>query len=546
MTLIQQNLNIPSVCPREKWAYSSEIFSKERLEKIGKVAIGIIAITIGALYVYTFMKKNIESKLLPLIAPSDFENKVIYSFRSIGIHMEKIPEAPGEFRCSHASFVDIYKALEDLTEEDKEKIGEFYFNPQQRSICCNFNKPYSFQYPNQDNWMSLLRISRQQEVEPLEPLTLPHGSVWSEQKFVTDPLFRNTLEKYSVFKEIGLRQSTPNFLVDYRAFLDLIQSTEIRWAERYRYHPLDLAYLSLIAYLDEQITKEELFVAQMLASIFLESPGTAQFTVLSSENVRHHLKEYFYITQEHEGQNFYCLKNLDKKSLIARTAISFASKQNRERAAYTTITKRGGPNPPGVKIQNTSEAKSPVSLFILPSWLWKRLYSELFPEQSPPIEHEEFFGFRTRLNDLLYGRPISYASPLFYLPKVHSVEGTQVGVTVHDIMFHCFLDWRHPHAKALISLGQKTRGLGQEKQILTLAMAILDRNMMRVSNNLEKDVSLYLKQLSRLIKDLSDENQIQFFNFCFEVFGEGVINELFSDNTFDVRFRPQQDELPTI
>lgn len=540
MQSIQKILNISSWNPIERIESDISIHSSEKLESITKIALGAIALAITSMSIYFYIKKIIISKFIPLNPTSSMEKKIIDSFRSIGIDVEKDPNDSGVFLCVNSSFVHINRALQHIPEKDREHLGEFYYSPEKRSICCDFNKSYSIQYPKESNWISLIKASQDQKTKQLKTLSLPNGSQYSEDDFIHHPLFSNTLEKHNVFRELCKLQSYPHFQTDYQAFLEVIRSSNMRWAEGYRSHPVELAYLSLTAYLDSQITKEELFVIQMLASAFLESPDSAQFFVLSSENIHAHLKEYFYITTENETKDFHCLRNLDNKSLILRTAISYESKQNGDRAAYTTIVNRGGENPPGVKLLKYSEQKAPVSLFLLPPWLWKRLYAELFSLGSPPIEHEEFFGFRKKINDLIFGRPISYASPLFYLPTVHRRAGAQLAVTAHDILFHCLLDWKHPYAHDLIKLGQKVWEMGQGSRLL--ARNILDRPMTESSSNPDKNIAEHIRLYSLLVKDLPEENQAKFFVFCQEIFGEKAIDEIFSTNTFDLKFRPQSNE----
>lgn len=542
----ESNFSIYDLFKKEKFECDASQY--ERLEMIAKIA-GLAISTIAlSIYAYSHIKNFITSKLSSTeYKPISFEKQVLDSFSSIGIEMEKVPEESGVFRCLNCSFVHLNRAMQHLSEDDKTNLGEFYYSPERRSICCDFNKNYSIQYPQDIQWTSLLKASGSLKVPNQVHLELPHGSVYSENRFIAHPLFQNTLEKYSVFQQLCKLQSQPQFQTDYETFLSIIHSNNPNWADGYRLAPVDLAYLSLFAYLDAQITQQELFIVHMIASAFLESPHSTEVFLLSSDNIKAHLKDYFYLTQENETNDFYCLRNIDKKSLIERTAFRFQSREKRERAAYTTITKAGGANPPGVKLLSSSTAKSPVSLCILPPWLWKRLYSEMFPLESPPIEHEEFFGFRRRLDDLIEGRPISYASPLFYLPSVHGLKGTQLGVTVHDIMFHCLLDWRYSQAHKLIRLGQKIRSLGKEKDILNLAMIVLDRNVVTISENSDKDIARYLSfYCSSLIKKLSEENQLKFFVFCQEIFGKTVIEHIFSSTTFDQKFKPQNNQLSAI
>lgn len=496
-----------------------------------------ISVLVSSRYLYSIVSDYFTShpaitSLEPTPLPKKEESvRVVH-----GIHLRENSDDPKIVICSNRSFTSIHKATKNLSENKKEELGYFYYCPEKKAICCDLRSDYGIAYPKSSQMPSLLKASRKQPLLQQSSLLLSNGSCYSEKTFVENPLFKNTLERHSVFQELCRLQSQNSFKKDYQYFLDVIQSNNPRWAEAYRSDPSALAYLSLYAYLNAAITKEELLIVHMLASAFSDSPGSADYCILSRENVKDQMRAYSYLSEKNIDQDFYCLRHLDKKSLIERTSIFYQSQENSDLAAYTTIIDRGGEHPHGVVISHDREKRRSITICFFPPWLCKRLYAELYPTQSPPIDHEEFFGYRTRVDDLVLGRPISYASPLFYLPQVHNLEGTQLSVTAHDMLYHCLLDWRHPHAHKLIKLGQKVREMGRES--LELAVNILDRPLIGLSSCQDTNIADHLKKYSFVINKFSEEKQAMFFVHCKEIFGESVIEKMFSSDHFDQKFRP--------
>ena len=70
------------------------------------------------------------------------------------------------------------------------------------------------------------------------------------------------------------------------------------------------------------------------------------------------------------------------------------------------------------------------------------------------------------------GRPISYASPLFYIPEVHGRPSKQLGITAHDVVGHCVTDWMHPYSGTLIGLGAELREL-DDPELFPLAFCFI-------------------------------------------------------------------------
>jgi hypothetical protein len=179
-------------------------------------------------------------------------------------------------------------------------------------------------------------------------------------------------------------------------------------------------------------------------------------------------------------------------------------------------------------------SKDESKVEVIPPILCKTLYKEIFapnfasPEEYPPTEHAEFFGYKRKIKQLELGRPISYASPLFYLPAVHDTSSTQLGITVHDLLGHCVLDWLHPYTKQLISLGRAVKELGPEFSLI--ARNFLDRAIEPLSQNPDENVVSFLKTIfegeRNTFESASPEKAEEFFLLCRKHLPQSVLDLL--------------------
>lgn len=432
----------------------------------------------------------------------------------------------GMFVYPDSTFSDIKEVVGTLSENAKAYVGELFYNARKRAICSIPGSEFQINYPDTSTWISLLKLSREKVVYPFSCLTLTEGRSCSESDFVKESIFKSTLEKHSVFLRLCKLRDATDFEERYDTFLQSTQTGDFEWAKT---KPLDMAYFALFAYLDgKKINKEELFVAQMLASAFLESPDSAAYIVLTQENVDAHLKQTHYLTPHQTARDFACVASLEGKSPLERMAISYKTQTGIDFFVYE-LYKESRKLPMGFK--EISEEPNAAYVTILPPWFSKKLYEEIFSpnfqfiEDYPPTEHSEFFGYKEILKDLVKGRPISYASPLFYIPEVHGRPSKQLGITAHDVVGHCVTDWMHPYSGTLIELGVELREL-DDPELFPLAFALLDRAVESQLEDYHENVCNFIMNLTHSLVDskLSIERQDKFFNLC-----EAILPDVFLD-----------------
>ncbi len=493
-----------------------------------------------------------SKKPTPAPFPTELRSKLEAIFKSKNLSFEPHPSNPEYCICSNSCVADITAIIDSYNskfpQKDQNPIYKilFFKGYDLAAFCCKLRPEKSkdpfFTYPTGKSWNAALKMIKEDRDTSSKPpltLTLTDKSMYTEKQFVTNPLFAHTLEKHNVFERLCFLQSQPNFQTSYQDFLQKLKRKDLNWADEYKNKPFDLAYLSLFARLNEEIDNEELFVAQMLASAFLESKDSASHTVLTEENAIEHLEDSNYLPSNiplphslTKILNKYilkpklkCVEGLNEKSILKRTSVSYTSNKLLDKALYKSSVE-DGMHPFGSKEENSStKDPKPVTITLLPPKLCVEFYKEILGPKIdpdlPPIAHQEYFGYRERFSDLFKGRPISYASPLFYMPGVHGTDSnTQLGITAHDAIFHCPVDWQHPYAKSLAELGKALIDLKKDYQgkkewpFHGLTLVILDRNLSSVKAGLDR----ILDEASKL----SSDDQRIFFALCKEKFPPGL------------------------
>jgi len=121
--------------------------------------------------------------------------------------------------------------------------------------------------------------------------------------------------------------------------------------------------------------------------------------------------------------------------------------------------------------------------------------------------------------DLFEGRPISYASPLFYMPIVHDALGTQLGITAHDMNVHCPIDWQSPYVEQCIRLGRSLLNIvmnekiheADRKIVLNMVVQTLDRAVFpskMVSNMKQQWIHKYVIDPAQGLADANMRDKI--------------------------------------
>jgi hypothetical protein len=530
-------LNIQSVDQESRWAKLPSVKGGEDFDLISDIADRNIGCSPFLAHFQAGSPMTVAPAQLEMIPKTPKQMFVLAevslreAFKDRDLRFERIEESPNEFICPDSCFYDINSIVNSLSDAIKKRITRFYYSPEKRAICSEMSmtakESAKIAYPNGDEWMSLLRNSRLAEIPRTSELNLTSGMILSETDFIKNPLFSNTLEKESVFQRLCSLIGTEKFQLDYVEFLEKIRGSDLDWADCYRENSIEFAYLSLYAYLNTEIDQEELFVAQMLASAFTEpldsaaySPDTASYTVLTEENGKTHLKENQYISYLTSLFDIPCLRDIETKSLLKRTTVSYFAREDEieeevyesnrafEQLTFGQVFLREG-----------------LRTTLLPPALVKVLYAETLKSDScpvPPQEHKEYFGYRRSVKDLFSGRPISRASPLFFMPEVHDSPGHQLGIVAHDELFHCALDWINPYTQAFINCGKDVyEDENLKDNFKTVSIKLLDRAVTVKSIN-----DFFEQEVLERIKEFSELQQLIFLEVCIECFPDELVDQI--------------------
>lgn len=430
-------------------------------------------------------------------------NTIQKLFHERGLEFKKLENQSGLFICPDSCWSDIKEILQELSVPERNKIGVFYYNPDQRSICCDFRLQGGILYPTAEEWIDQMKASKK-EAENSLFLCLTNGAFLSEDQFLKDPLFKDSLEKYSVFRRLCKFRASEGFERAYETFRRLLASNSPRWADIYRNNPKELALVSLFAYLDKRISSKELFTAHMLSSAFFESSDSAQYIVLNDQNASQVLERFSYVSKED------CLlsplEEISSKSLLERTCVLYESTFGLDYSLYSNLSRSGQPTR-GFRKGSGSACR----VCLLPPWLEQEL-QERIAYPATPMRHKESFGYRRSLADLIWGRPISYPSVLFYLPEVHGIGNKQLGILVHDVLGHCFFDGKNPYVQNLISLGKDLRSLGSA--YIPFAATVLDRAVTTEFADPKENMRVFMGLVYSNVEKFPLEQQQVFYSLC--------------------------------
>jgi hypothetical protein len=406
---------------------------------------------------------------------------------------------------------------------ERSLVGSILYRPRNSGLITSKDYPALLRESNRKNRDSnLILLLKDREI--------------SEREFVDNSLFASTIEKHQVFSDLCRLSKDSLFIEEYSSFLSLVQNGNEQWAHFSVYHPSHsdpkyLAYLSLFAYLNNEISEEELLITHALASGLEEGLPYFRYRVLNQETLERHLKKYKYITEDEFLFNFHSLADFDSRSVIRRTAISYRTANGIDFHIHHEVP--GNHKFMGF-IDVSKPRKKESSVTILPWGLLTSFYRESFIRNfsdfemnPPPTKHAVIFGYRKKVMDLIEGRPVSIPSPLFKGPnEVHNIRSSQVGIYVHDVLAHCVLDWMHPFANDLICLGHMILIQGREAddlELKSIGIEILDRAVLTQSESVAENVALCLK---RAIHGKSDETIQRFYGTCREILSPEVLAKL--------------------
>jgi len=327
------------------------------------------------------------------------------------------------------------------------------------------------------------------------------------------PEFSILKEKDKTFSELVNLTQSPSFQTEYSDFLSSLSSE--KWFEINSENPKKMAQFAIIAFLDQKIDREEMFIINIVAEAYWELQqnnhdigavvGVAPKT-LSSENIGKYLAESgfppfadntndYAITHrktptELEKIKTGFIEDFGKRSPVKRTVLEYTISHfldnlygedlSQEMLIYTQVK---------LGFREVIQKKQGTMVLLSPELQIELLRQTSSNPSHSSQEHSITFGYSEDNSKFYEGvRAISIPSPaLEPLPNVHSTKkGPKgLGVLFHDLNYHIPLEINNPYLSTFTRIANelKTQSsnplLTDEFQKFTLVMAkkMVDREL---------------------------------------------------------------------
>jgi len=286
--------------------------------------------------------------------------------------------------------------------------------------------------------------------------------------FSNHDLFKALKQKQEIYDELVMKITSANFPTQYEAFiLNLEKET---WYEACRDNPMQSAHLATIAFLNKNISQEELLIIHRACEVFSEAGVTGSFKVLTSSNAEAYLKAANYppFSYSPKGVAVYELRpriqrflsSLDRKSIVERTVVEYEKPLQgsiEEGIHEITSVKEGCKQRDAVAGKGT--------FVLLPPHLNIELFSMCVNEPRTPADCHYMLGYSSDDPSSFYlgKRPISIATPYLsregFAVEIHKFPmpfGKVTALDYHDSAYHIPLEMTLPrqHLALYASLAQ--------------------------------------------------------------------------------------------
>ncbi|MBM3191050.1 MAG: hypothetical protein FJZ63_00150 [Chlamydiae bacterium] len=321
-----------------------------------------------------------------------------------------------------------------------------------------------------------------QEISP--PISLSHLTLislrMSKEDFLQDPLFKYAKEASNVYDTLIEKQQDTLFRQHYSTFLASIEEED--WFEtcrREEIEALELGYLSLMAYLEGKIDKEDLCTLHILADAMHEKTinNITDYKVLTlaPDVIEIYLKEFHYplfdketvpfggiihstlSTEELQQAKEAISKSFSSLSPLKRTFLLYdidLQGLSLEYFLYRASLATGYLLPECDRKKQTIRG----TLCLAPLNMAVEVARACVQHETLPLSEQIcMFGYGedADTNRLFANgrRLVSIASPLFGVPRVHDarVGPKGLGITLHDL-YHLYTEIANPELKNLLKL----------------------------------------------------------------------------------------------
>ncbi len=345
-------------------------------------------------------------------------------------------------------------------------------------------------------------------------IKLPSGKLVSKGDFISNSLFKLTK---NAFSEIAFVSHLVSFESEYTTFLNNLMT--VNWFEQIKVNPKKMAQFSIIAYLDEKIDQEELFVINVVAEGYAsQSKGSSSIrgskdtcfdydeetikvkpVLVAKDQLKDYLESFHFppfaeFKTSHllkKGKNDQDIEEIKEtiieefgtRSFVKRTALEYTiapfitSKQvdsdrrlleqcSIEMSTYYTARSKLGFKDIEDGVRGT--------IVILPPLFTIKMFCQISLHKSRS-DHFLTFGYSTDDSEFYKGiRVISIPSPAFKkLPFIHDHTYGPSGLSVlfHDLNYHIPLEVNNPHIDLLVEISRRLKFLDFEKDIFKQHMS---------------------------------------------------------------------------
>lgn len=379
---------------------------------------------------------------------------------------------------------------------------------------------------------------------PPSEVKLPNQKTLSREEFENHPLFKITQEKQEVFSQLATMCGDSEALREYDHFLITLTLKDPEWHSYFKSHPIKLGYLSLLAFLEGKIDREELFIMHMVGEAYREllSEKVSAVTIhtLSPDNAAKYLQEAgfpLFSPQPNIFKRFFrnLLKNLlsdelpdllefiYSKNIPLITHCKYNGQLKKEKREFLTELTQLSPvkrasveytldrfyddpqhlnhrlsvemgiyfkDIKGIGYKNIEGGKGTIVL-LSPQLIIDILRRTSAISSPAASEHVYTFGFSEVDEPFYQGvRVISIPSPLFSGKYVHGYRAGPegLGIYYHDVLYHLPLEVNNPHIKPIVNIAKKIKSyafaqkeFSQKQMAEDMANGLIDKEILDYS-----------------------------------------------------------------
>lgn len=264
--------------------------------------------------------------------------------------------------------------------------------------------------------------------------------------------------------------------------------------EKIKKHPSSYNYLyfSIIAFLDEKIDQEELFIIHMIGALFqydetspLNKVTAVKTRVIEQDEAADYFQEANFplfskqlethisncrSKEEIEKERKTFLEEFSKREPLKRTSLEYTLKHfgiSLSTIFYTIEMGIFYYSNFSIGYKNINREQATVVL-LSPQLSVDMLYRTSAVVFKKNLTHLFIFGYDPDDTPFYQGiRVISIPSPLFFVPYIHGYNHgpRELGLYHHDVSYHLPLEVNNPHINQIVCIAKKLKSIGSDPKI---------------------------------------------------------------------------------